>query len=63
MRGVSNVNLRQLDGMSLNELIDFIEEQGYSTEAMGNDEMYDLAVSILDGHEDEALEELDFRDD
>ena len=63
MRGVSNVNLRQLDGMSLHELIDFIEEQGYSTEAMGNDEMFDLAVSILDGHEDEGgIEDLDFSD-
>ena len=40
-----------------------IEEFGYSTEALSNDEMFDLAISILDGHEDEALEELDFSDD
>ena len=63
MRGVSNLNLRQLDGMSLHQLIDFIEEQGYSTEAMSNDEMYELAVSILDGHEEEGdIEDLDFSD-
>ena len=63
MRGVSNLNLRQLNGMSLHQLIDFIEEQGYSTEAMSNDEMFDLAVSILDGHEEEGdIEDLDFSD-
>ena len=41
--------------MSIDELISMIEDHGYSTEALSNDEMYDLAVSILDGHEDEAF--------
>ena len=63
MRGASNVQLRQLEGMSIDELISMIEDQGYSTEALSNDEMYDLAVSIFDGHEDEVLEELDFSND
>ena len=63
MRGASNVQLRQLEGMSIDELISMIEDHGYSTEALSNDEMYELAISILDGHEDEALEELDFSDD
>ena len=49
--------------MSIQELISMIEEFGYSTEALSNDEIYDLAISILDGHEDEAEEELDFSDD
>ena len=49
--------------MSIDELISMIEDHGYSTEALSNDEMYDLAISILDGHEDEGdIEELDFRD-
>lgn len=61
MRGASNVMLRQLEGMSIDDLISMIEDHGYSTEALSNDEMYDLAVSILDGHEDEGdIEELDF---
>ena len=63
MRGASNVQLKQLDGMSISELIDMIEDHGYSTEALSNDEIYELAISTLDGHEDEALEELDFHDD
>ena len=56
-------NLEKLEGMSIQELISMIEEFGYSTEALSNDEIYELAISILDGHEDEALEELDFSDD
>lgn len=63
MRGANNLQLKQLEGMSIDELISMIEDHGYSTEALSNDEMYDLAISILDGHEDEALEELDFSDD
>ena len=63
MRGASSLQLRQLEGMSIQELISMIEEFGYSTEALSNDEIYDLAISVLDGHEDEALEELDFSDD
>ena len=63
MRGASNVQLKQLAGMSIDEMLSMIEDQGYSAEALSNDEMYELAISILDGHEDEALEELDFSDD
>ena len=63
MRGARSLMLRQLEGMSIDELISMIEDHGYSTEALSNDEMYDLAISILDGHEDEAEEELDFSDD
>jgi len=61
VRGVSNVSLRQLEGMSLQEIIGFITECGYGTESLSNDEIYDLAISVLDGHEDEGdIEELDF---
>ena len=62
-RARSRTQLRQLEGMSIQELITMIEEFGYSTEALSNDEIYDLAISVLDGHEDEAEEELDFSDD
>ena len=62
MRTVSSIKLKQLDGMSLHEIIDFVEDQGYSTEAMSNDEIYDMAISVLDGHEDDGAEpeDLDF---
>ena len=48
MRGASNVQLKQLDGMSISELIDMIEDHGYSTEALSNDEIYELAKPIWD---------------
>lgn len=63
MRGIRDIDLVQLDGMSISELIDMIEDHGFSTEALSNDEIFELAISILDGHDDEALEELDFSDD
>jgi hypothetical protein len=64
MRTAGNIKLMQLEGMSLDGIISFISECGYCTEALSNDEMYDLAVSILDGHEDEGgdPEDLDFED-
>ena len=62
MRTAGNINIMQLEGMSIQEIISFISECGYCTEALSNDEMYDLAVSILDGHDDTDgdPEELDF---
>ena len=60
MRGVNDVNLKQLDGMSLSDVIEFVQGLGYCTEALSNDEIYDLAISALDGHLDDTIEELDF---
>ena len=61
MRMASSIQLRQLDGMSLHEIIAFVEDMGYSTEAMSNDEIYDMAISVIDGHEDDGdIEDLDF---
>ena len=49
--------------MSLQEVIEFVSECGYGTESLSNDEIYELAVEIFDGHESEdAFEELDFSD-
>lgn len=64
MRGVSsNVNQRQLDGMTLSDMIEFVQELGYSTESLNNDEIYQLVVESLDGHNNESeVEELDFND-
>lgn len=64
MRGVSNVSLRPVQGMSIDEMIELIEEMGYSTEALSNEEIYEIAISVIDGHADEDDgEELDFHDD
>ena len=45
------------------QLIDMIEDFGYGTEGLSNDEIYSLAIGVLDGHDDESdIEELDFGD-
>ena len=63
MRGVSSLHLKQLEGMSICQLIDMIEDFGYGTEGLSNDEIYSLAIGVLDGHDDEGdIEELDFGD-
>ena len=65
MTGISEVRLRPLDGMSIEQMITMLEDLGYCAEGLSNDEIYDMLVSIMDGHSDRdgALEELDFSDD
>lgn len=62
MRTASSIQLKQLEAMSLHDIISFVSDFGYCTEALSNDEMYELAISILDGHDDEGgdPEDLDF---
>jgi len=60
--GISEVRLRPLDNMSIEQMIDMLVDMGYSAEGLSNDEIYDMLVSVMDGHEDECgdLEELSF---
>jgi hypothetical protein len=62
MRTVSQETLNVVDGMSIDELIEMIEDFGFTAEALSNDELNQLAISILDGHDDTDgdPEELDF---
>ena len=62
MRGVSQETLDVVQGMSIDELIEMIEDFGFTAEALSNEELNQLAISILDGHDDTDgdLEELDF---
>ena len=62
MRGVSSETLTIVEGMSIEQLIEMIEDFGYSAEALSNEELNQLAISILDGHADEGgdPEDLDF---
>ena len=62
MRGVSSEILEIVHGMSIEQLIEMIEDFGYTAEALSNDELNQLAISILDGHADEGgePEDLDF---
>ena len=62
MRGVSNETLAIVDGMSIDELIEMIEDFGFTAEALSNEELNQLAISIIDGHDDTDgdPEDLDF---
>jgi hypothetical protein len=66
MRGIRDVDLVKLEGMGLQEVIDFVEGCGFCTEALDNEAIFQLAEDILDGHVEgtpTTLDELDFRDD
>ena len=61
MRTVSNVRLNTLENMSIQDMMEYVEEFGYCVEDLSNDDLYDLAVSLMDGHdESEEVQELSF---
>ena len=64
MRGINDVRLRSLENMSLSQVIEYVSNMGYSTSALSNEELYELAEAIMDGHLEElsVIEELDFND-
>ena len=63
MTGISEVRLRPLENMSIEQMIDMLVDLGYSAEGLSNDEIHDMLVSIIDGHSDEGdPEELSFGD-
>jgi hypothetical protein len=49
--------------LTISEIIEELADMGYSTDALSNDELIDLYIAVMDGHSDEAEEELDFSDD
>jgi len=62
MTGASNLLPEQLDDVGIHDLISFLVSMGYSTEALSNEEIRDMVVSVLDGHSEEGgdPEDLDF---
>jgi hypothetical protein len=47
--------------MSIQDMMEYVEEFGYCVEGLSNDDLYDLAVSLMDGHdESEEVQELSF---
>ena len=61
MTGINEVTLRPLDGMSIEQMIEMLVDLGYSADGLSNDEIYEMLVGVIDGH-DEETEELDFSD-
>jgi hypothetical protein len=61
--GISDVHLRPLDGMSIEQMIDMLVDLGYGAEGLSNEEIREMLVEVLDGHDSESYEELDFSDD
>tara|TARA_B100001059_G_scaffold86446_1_gene84621 strand:+ start:3879 stop:4067 length:189 start_codon:yes stop_codon:yes gene_type:complete len=60
--GISDVHLRPLDGMSIEQMIDMLVDLGYSAEGLSNEEIREMLVEVLDGHDGDRYEELDFAD-
>ena len=56
MRGINDTHLSRVDNLDMQETIDWVNLMGYSTEALSNEEIYELAESILDGFADEPSE-------
>ena len=61
VRGINDVHLRKvqfsaLEFMTLAEVIEFVGDHGFCTEAMSNEEIYAMANDILDGHVEELRE-------
>lgn len=48
------------DTMNVQQLIDYVTEFGYSTDALSNQDIYELACDLWDGHEEEEPDELEF---
>ena len=63
MSGASEISLGNIDDASIADMLTFLCDLGYSTEALSNEEVDDLCVAVLDGHRDEEQEELDFSDE
>lgn len=63
-RGITSVSCQSVDGMTLEEMIDLVEGCGFSCDAMSNDEIYELCLAIVDGHQgDSDPAELEFSSD
>ena len=52
MTGVSSIRLKHLEGMSIQQIMRYVESFGYDTSALSNDDIYALAEEIMDGHWD-----------
>ena len=59
MTGVSSIRLKQLEGMSIQQIMRYVESFGYDTSALSNDDIYALAEEIMDGHWDGDDTDLD----
>jgi len=59
MTGVSSIRLKQLEGMSIQQIMRYVEAFGYDTSALSNDDIYALAEEIMDGHWDGDDTDLD----
>ena len=54
----------QLSEVSIQEMMDLLEDMGYTLGPLSNEEVVDLYISVMDGHAGEAdeTEELHFGD-
>lgn len=48
------------DTMNIQELIDYVNDSGYSTQQLSNEDIYELACELFDGYEEDEPNELEF---
>ncbi len=48
------------DTMSVQQLIDYVNDNGYSTQQLSNEDIYTLACELWDGYEEGEPDELEF---
>jgi len=62
MSDASEISLEVIQEVSIGEMMDLLSDFGYATTALSNEEIVNLYVAILDGHNEEGreMEELDF---
>ena len=51
MSGVSGLQLTRIGEMGIQEMMSMLEDHGYDVALMSNEEIYDMCLSIFDGHQ------------
>ena len=59
--GARELRMKEINGMSIREMMSYLEDFGYSVGCLSNDEIVDLCIELIDGHNlEDDVGELDF---
>jgi len=61
MTGARELRMKGVNGMSIREMMSYLEDFGYTVGCLSNEEIYELCVELVDGHNlEDDIGELDF---
>ena len=61
MSGANELRMKGVNGMSIREMMSYLEDFGYNVGSLSNEEIHDLCVELVDGHNlEDDVGELDF---